>query len=237
MFSKRHRKGDVPVALDDEDNHVVYYHHGKYNPEPFESVKGFTPWHHGDKVCYICARRGAGKSTFCNIYMENYVEATDGRVFFISRFEDDPSIKLPERSMRLSVGDLPQVPLEELTNSLLVFDDIHSSQYTRQESNYIQSFILDAIQNSRHFNISILITSHMISNYAKTRDILNEMSSLVVFPAYSNAYQIERALKTYVGLNKEQIDDIMSISDSRWVMIQTISPKFVLTQHKIYPYK
>jgi len=237
MFSKKLKNDDksYPIAYDDGDKKLVYYNTDKGEPH-LKAVGNFRPWFWGDAVIYVCGRRGSGKSTYCNEYIKSYVSATDGKVFFVSRFQDDPSITLPERSMRLDITDLECVELEELSNSLIVFDDIHNSSYSRQEVNYLQKFILDVIQNSRHFDLSCLITSHMISNYQKTRDILSELSALVIFPQYSTGYQIERALRVYIGLSKKQIHDIFELSGSRWVHIQVIGQKFILTQKEVKGY-
>lgn len=235
MFSKKN-KSDYPIAYDDGDNKLVYY--DPKRGEPHLTATGlFRPWYWGDACIYICGRRGSGKSTYCNEYIKSYVTATDGKVFFVSRFQDDPSITLPERSMRLDILDLVNLELQDLSNSLIVFDDIHSSSYSRQEILFLQKFILDVIQNSRHFNLSCLITSHMISNYQKTRDILAELSALVIFPQHSTGYQIERALRVYLGLNKQQIKSIFSLENTRWVHIQVIGPKFILTQKEVFGYK
>jgi hypothetical protein len=235
MFSKT-QKGDLPIAFDNGDKKLVYYDPKRGEPR-LNSIGLFRPWFWGDAVVYVSGRRGCGKSTYCNEYIKSYVNATDGKVFFISRFQDDPSITLPERSMRLDIVDLVGSELSDLTGSLIVFDDIHSSSYSKKEIQFLHSYILDVIQNSRHFNISCLITSHMISNYQKTRDILAELSALVIFPNHSTGYQITRALRVYIGLSKKQINDIFELQGTRWVHIQVIGPKFILTQKEVFGYK
>lgn len=233
MLSKKHQS-DRPVAIDTGDQSLVYF--GSKGSDHLIASKQFEPWYFGDTISYVCARRGAGKSTYCQQYIDSYVKATDGRVFLISRFENDPSLTLPERGLQLSIEDLVDLELSDLSNSLIVFDDVHSSSYSKQERLFLDNFIKDVILNSRHFQLSALITSHLISQYQKTREILNECSSLVVFPQYSNRYHIERALRVYFGLSKQQINQIMNLQSTRWVQIQTVSPKFVLTQHEIYTY-
>jgi energy-coupling factor transporter ATP-binding protein EcfA2 len=236
MLSKIHKSNAKPVAFDTGDEQLVFYSKS-YGNKQLDAVKEFNPWWFGDALVYVCGRRGSGKSTYCNQYIKSYTEATDGKVFFVSRFEDDPSIDLPERSMRIPISSLGDFPISDLQDSLIVFDDIHNAGLSPAEQKYLQSYILDVMENSRHFNLSCLITSHMVTNYSKTRAILNECSALVVFPSYSNNYQIERALKLYFGLSKIQIAKIMAIENSRWVQVQTIQPKFILTQKEIYTYE
>lgn len=242
-ISKIKTKGNIPIAVDGDanaDEQVVYYkssetpNHDVSNP--LHSNRGFSPYHYGDKVIYVTGRRGAGKSCFADKYIDAYVKATDNKVFLVSRFEDDPSLHLPERSLRLSIDDLRELELGDLKNSLVVFDDIHSASYSKQDVNYLQSFILDIIENSRHHNISTLITSHQVTNYQKTRAILHELSNFVLFPDYSNLHQNEYTLKNYFGLKKPMIENIMKVKNSRWVMVQSIKPKFVMTEHDLYTY-
>jgi hypothetical protein len=235
-LSKTKNKKSIPIALDSDDNKLVYYNSNQTGSKKMVSKNGYTPYHHGDAVLYVSARRGAGKSTFASMYIKSYVEATDGKVFIISRLDDDPSIQLPHRGMRIPIGELSTITMEDLKNSLVVFDDINDSKFTKSDIITLNAFITDIIENSRHFGISAILTSHMITDYRKTRLILNECSALVVFPQYSNRYQIDRALKTYFSLSKEQRDEVFN-SESRWVFMNSITPKFILTEHEVYPYR
>lgn len=239
-LTKEKTKGSIPIAVDKDDSQVIYFKdkvsevHDVNNP--LKSNRGFLPYHFGDKVIYVCGRRNSGKSTFANSYIDAYVKATDNKIFMVSRFEDDPSIDLPERSLRLSIQDLQEIELQDLKNSLIVFDDIHSASYSKQDVAYLQNFIIDIIENSRHYNISTLITSHQVSNYQKTRAILHELSNFVIFPEYSNTHQNEYVLKNYFGLKKDMLDRVMNIKGSRWVMIQSIKPKFIMSEHELFTY-
>jgi hypothetical protein len=235
MLSIEKTPNSKPVAIEKKNNQLIYYKKNE-NHSRLETQTEYEPWFFGDALVYVCGRRGSGKSTYCNIYIKNYVEATDGRVFLISRFEVDPSINLPERGMFIPIAQIENISMEDMKDSLIVFDDIHSAQLTPQQTKKLHSFILDVMENSRHFNLSSLITSHMITNYSKTRAILNECSAIVIFPAFSNNYQIERALKVYFGLTNEQISKIMNVKNSRWVQVQTVQPKFILSQKEIYTY-
>lgn len=224
------------IAYDIADRSPIYYTRNHGQPE-LKAQKEFIPLWYGDALLYCCGRRGSGKSTFCNMYLHSYANATSNRVFLVSRFDNDPSIQLPDRGARLSIDDLQSIQVADLSNSLIIFDDIHDAKLTKLQNNVLYSFILDVMENSRHYQISCVITSHMISNYAKTRPILNECSALIVFPGFSNRYQIEKSLKYYYGLTAQQIKDIMDIHDSRWVMITTVNPKYVLTSKRVYTYR
>lgn len=227
-------KSKIPIAKDKDDKSLVYYHPEK-GIAHLISQKGYLPYHHGDSVGYVVGRRGCGKTTFCNLYMKSYVKATKGRVFLISRLEEDPSIDLPERSMRISPDDISEIDMPDLENSLVIIDDITDAKLTKLQQNDLYNFVLDIIENSRHHNISCLITSHLPTNYAKTRAILNECSFVTIFPQYSNRYQIERMLKTYFGFKQREVNEFFS-KPSRWIQISTTMPKYILTENEVYLY-
>jgi hypothetical protein len=222
----------IAVAYDKSDKKKIYYHETPGATQLVSEQCTFVPYHYGDQLVYVTGRRGSGKSFYANEYMKSYVKSTKNRVFLISRIEEDPSIQLPKRGMRIPINKLDEIDISDLSESLVVFDDIEDSRLTPRERVIIFGFLKDVMENSRHYNISALITSHMISNYAKTRTILSEMSSLVIFPQYSNKYQIQRVLRTYLGFNRKEINDILN-KKSRWVQINLMPPKFILNQSDI----
>jgi len=237
MLSYTASKQGLPMAYDTDNKKLLFINSDSKEKNKIETKKQFEPFYNGkDQLIYVCGRRGSGKSYFCNIYIKNYVEATDGRVFIVSRFNNDPSIVLPDRGMYLKIEDLKEVTMDDLANSLILFDDIHSAQLTAQETKFLHSYILDVMENSRHYNLSAIITSHMITNYSKTRAILNEANAIVVYPKFSNIYQIKRALKVYYGMSDVEINKVLNIENSRWVYINVVNPKYILTEKEAYFY-
>ena len=234
-FSKNKIDKSLPIAIDKDDDQLIYYNNTT-GTEKVISKKGFEPFYYGDAVVYVSGRRGAGKSTFCNIYIHNYVKATDGRVFLISRLKEDESIKLPERGMRIPINEISQITMDDLKDSLIVFDDINDANLNKYETAILNKFIIDVIENSRHYNLSVIITSHMMANFKQTRPFLYESSAVVIYPQWSNLAQIEKVMRSYYSMSTTQIKDIFN-SPSRWVYVNTITPKYIMTQHEIYTYK
>jgi hypothetical protein len=230
----------VPITIELPSNKLIWY--TPTSDDPLVGVKSFTtndsfePWHWSDAVIYVCGRRGSGKSYYVNLYLKNYYQYTSNRVFYFSRFEQDPSINLPDRSMWIQVKDIESCDLNDMKNSLMIFDDINDSRLTLKDQKNLQKFILDTIENSRKFGISCILTSHMIYGTKFSQTILSEMSSLVVFPQFSNKYQIERALSYYMKMTKEQIETLKNTQD-RWVQIEVNNPQFVLSEHELYLYQ
>lgn len=233
-ISKVKKGSEYAIAYDSKDKKKIYYHK-ETGATKLVSNGDFKPYWYGDALIYVVGRRGSGKSTYANEYIKSYIKATDNRVFLISRLEEDPSIQLPERAMRIPLEELENIELSDMSDSLMVFDDIEDSRLTPEQRNIILGLVKDVMENSRHFNISALITSHIATNYAKTRTILNEMSAFVIFPQYSNKYQIERVLKTYVGFKTKEIQEILN-KQSRWIHINLMPPKFILSQSEVVLY-
>lgn len=247
-------KDNMPVAYHINDKVIIYYDksHAKVDGKKVcsymqtEPDDNLFPYIYGDTCIYVCASRGAGKSTFVSQYINSYHTITGNKMFFISRLKDDTSVDLPEKkSKRFTIGEFVNAHaefasegenlIETLKDSIICFDDIHDASLPPAVLKQLHNIILDVIENSRHYNINVCITSHMISNYSKTRAILNECSAIVIFPQYSNQHQMKSALDYYFGFAKEDIQDILD-NDDRWVMVQTRQPKFILSSHKIYTY-
>jgi len=231
---------EEPVALDPDGLPIIWKPDLKIHLNGKDAPNNeFRPYHYGDRLVLVCGRRGSGKSWFTTMYIEGYNKTTDNKVFFISRLTEDESIKLPDRSLRISINDLcqavanHQICLEDFSDSLMVFDDINSASINAKQQAVIQSFLTDVMENSRHMRVSVLITNHMFSNGMKTRALLNEVSDIVVFPKYNSVKQIRYGFETYIGMSKQMIDDIMRTED-RWVMVHLAGlHKYILSSHHV----
>lgn len=251
VISYKQKRNSIPIAYDKKKDAIVFYNEVEDNDITLKaSLKDgeFTPIHTKDFVEYVCARRGAGKSYYVNDLIKNMNKTIDEklRFIFISRLSNDESIVLPKNALRLTPKEVIPPDYEEedeeeegdnscladFKNSIMIFDDIFDSKLTDKMRKKLHAFIIDILENSRHFNIQVIMTSHMISNYRKTREMLNELSNIVVFPQFSNAHQIEWTLKEYFGIGKKLMKKLMT-TNSRWVNISSIKPKVIITQNEI----
>src|SRR5690606_15597506 len=98
-----------------------------------------------------------------------------------------------------------------------LFDDIDVLEpiSLRKEIYSLRDKIL---QIGRHNRVSLCCTSHLISDYAKTRIVLAESQFITIFPRSGSGYHIARLCKNYLGMNKDQIKRIMNLP-SRWVTL------------------
>ena len=121
-------------------------------------------------------------------------------------------------------------------NCLICFDDIDELDNSKEGGHLkarIQKLMNQVLQVSRSKNITVVNTTHVCLGGADTKVLLNAMNSFTFFIA-SVSSQIKNCLKTYVGLNKEQIQKILNLQDTRWVTIFLTSPMVVLTQKEIF---
>ena len=81
----------------------------------------------------------------------------------------------------------------------------------------------------RHYNISIIFTSHIICNGLETKGILNEAHSITIFPNNMGNRSLKYVLDSYLGLDKRQIEKIKNF-DSRWMTIIRTYPQSLLTE-------
>lgn len=235
--SSRLTKTDPPIAIDEDSRQYIYYDEsGKQGNDLIYSNKSFFPLPLGDNVIYVSGRRGAGKSTFCSDYMRYYADITKNKVFLISKHADDESIKMPNRSIRIPIDELMNLQMSELSNSLMVFDDINDATLTAKETSELYKYLVDCIENSRHNNISIVITSHMMADYKKTRPYLYESNAIVFFPNHSNIAQVEKVLRGYYSLSSSQITDLLNLK-SRWIYLSTTGKKYVIAGDVMFTYQ
>lgn len=185
---------------------------------------------------YISAPSGAGKSTFVGNWMKEYkkIHKEDPIYLFSSVDEDKPLDK--HNPIRIELDDeLLDEPLEpvELEKSLVVFDDTDTIRQKEIRS-YLASLRDHLLEVGRHYKIRLLITSHLLSNYAHTRRILNEATSVVLYPkAGTGTYHIKSFLKTYCGFDSIQTKKFITLP-SRWVLINRGYPQYVIYEHGCY---
>ena len=185
---------------------------------------------------YISAPSGAGKSTWVGKWISKFKKShrEDPVILFSSVDEDKALDKYDVIRVELD-EDLLDEPLDpiELENSLCVFDDTDTIR-DKNIRNYLSSLRDHLLEVGRHYKIRLLITSHLLSNYAHTRRILNEATSVVVFPkAGTGTYHIKNFLRIYCGLDPKEIKKFINLP-SRWVLISRGFPQYVIHEHGAY---
>tara|TARA_R110000787_G_scaffold1972_2_gene8204 strand:- start:1490 stop:2257 length:768 start_codon:yes stop_codon:yes gene_type:complete len=185
---------------------------------------------------YVTAPSGSGKSTWVGKWMSEYRRMfKQSEIFVFSSIARDKSIDKND-PIRIKLDEeLIQDPInpDEIPNSLVVFDDTDTISNVRIKTG-ISIFRDFMLEQGRHFNIRMLITSHLLSNYKHTRRILNESTCVVVFPkAGSGTFHIKKFLQQYCGFNNKQIKKFINLP-SRWVAIYRSYPQYVMYESGCY---
>lgn len=184
-------------------------------------------------VWYIAGASGSGKSYIAKGLGEMYQKLfPDRSVYLISKLTEDSGTldKMKPAAKRINIQSIVEdyPSLEEFQNCMVIFDDYDT--FTGKEEKVVQKLIDDLATMGRHTNTTMLCLSHYLTNYKKTRLLLNEATHLVVYPMATSAHALGYLLKTYVGMSKDDLHDIKKMG--RWVCIYKNFPQWlVAAQH------
>lgn len=184
---------------------------------------------------YISAPSGAGKTTWVSKWLKQYKKMFKGdEIYVISSIPYDKPIDDLD-PIRIDVDDeLLQDDMldgEDFENSCVVFDDVDTIQ-NKLHRTYIEKLRDYLLEQGRHFNVRMLMTHHLLSNFKKTRVMLNESTAVVLFPKV-NGNNIKRFLEFYFGFDDEQVKKIRNLP-SRWVAIYKTYPHYVMYEKGVY---
>lgn len=185
---------------------------------------------------YISAPSGSGKSYYAGSWINEYNKMfKDSEVYVFSPIPSDKALD-DNNIVRVDLDEHfieNPIEVEELVDSLVVFDDIENvkNKIMLKTLNNLRD---DILQIGRHYRVRQIFISHLISNYADTRRLLNESTSVTVFPrSGSGTYQIKQFLKNQCGLSRTEISKFLN-QKSRWVSIYRTFPAYVISEKSIY---
>lgn len=189
-------------------------------------------------ITYVAGASGSGKSFFaCRLAKEFKRQHPKSNIYLFSRtpWEDDVSykglnpIQIP---MNQSLVNEPLDLSEIESGSMVLFDDT-GSHPNKNIRGAVNDLMVEICEIGRKYNIHAIITSHLINPNDKSigRILMNELTSIVVFPAGS-FHQISYCFKTYLGLTKKQIEQCVD-TDSRWICIMKNYPQLLIDDESI----
>jgi Sec-independent protein translocase protein TatA len=184
---------------------------------------------------YVSAPSGAGKSTWCGNWIKEFKKVfRDDEYFVFSTINRDKVLDKHDPIRIPLTEDLLVNPISpnEVENAVVVFDDVDTITNPKIRNNIVglRDWLLE---QGRHFNTRMLMTSHLLMNYSATRRLLNEATAVVFFGKCGSTYHIKRFLKQYAGLDKKQIKRILNLP-SRWVALYKTYPMYILYEKGAY---
>lgn len=192
-------------------------------------------------MIYCAGKSGSGKSTWVGNYIKQYKKLFPGNKVILFSLKDSDKALDKYSPIRIALNEeLFENPIEldELDNSLVIFDDVDSmDEKLSKRSKMIKMALMNLkdmiLQVGRSHKIYVAITSHNVTDYLKSRIVLQEASLMTLFPHSGSAKQLKYCLKNYAGLEDEQINRIKNLA-SRWVTIRLTAPIVVIHEKGCY---
>jgi hypothetical protein len=184
---------------------------------------------------YYCGPTGAGKSHSMGQYIKNFKKVFPKKRIIL--FSDQPKDEVLDqfKPIRIIINEElldDPIDVEELKDSLVIFDDIDSIT-NKKLKNLIETLRDTILKRGRHFEIYALCSNHQCTEYRQTRELLSASNIIYFYPQSGATYSIKYVLNKYIGLDKAQIDKIFKLK-SRWVAIHKQAPMYVMYSHGIY---
>lgn len=181
------------------------------------------------EVWYIAGASGSGKSYIAKGLGEYYQKLfPDRKVYLISKLAEDAGTldKMKPAAKRINIQSLidDYPDLDEFKNCMVIFDDYDT--FTGPAEKIIHKLIDDLATMGRHTNTTMLCLSHYLTNYKKTRLLLNEATHLVVYPMATSYHALAYLLKTHVGMSKDDVRDIRKMG--RWICVGKHYPQYMV---------
>lgn len=193
----------------------------------------------------IFGSSGSGKSYFAyhsiiKPYKQKY---KDRPVYLISPKDDDPLFKEGNGIIQLCIDDdnfvdEDKIDLDELGDaetgegSLVLFDDIESIADTKLKKG-VYDLMNNILIRGRSMNISICVIVHIALGGASTKILLNESKTFTFFPGRSPTKTIKYVLEEYGGMEKKQVEKILSIRGTRAITYNKTWPSWIMTDNSL----
>jgi hypothetical protein len=189
------------------------------------------------QILYISASSGAGKSHYALGFAQSYHKAYPKRpIYLFSYLDQCDTLDKCKAIRRVKIKEdnflTEQIEAIDLKESLVIFDDCDciSDKPTKKK---VFEILKKILETGRHFKTSVIFTSHTACNGNETKTILNEASSLTIFPKTMGNKNLKYLLESYFGLDKHEIAKIKTLP-SRWVTLTKTYPPVVFCENDVY---
>ena len=207
-------KSDRAVELDDDGQFELLP-----NPDPARR-----------EVWYIAGQSGSGKSYIAKGLAAFYHKLFPERgIYLVSKLNEDATLDTLKFLKRINIqsfiDDFPD--LDEFKDCMVIFDDYDT--LTGPAEKVITKIVDDLAIMGRHTNTTILCLSHYLTNYKKTRLLLNEATHVVVYPLSTSYHALRYLLKNYIGVEEDDLKRHRKMG-SRWLCYSKGYPQYMISQ-------
>jgi hypothetical protein len=184
----------------------------------------------GRDVIMVGGKSGSGKSHIARNFIVRYNNLhPDRKIYLLSFLDGDTtlgSVKGLYRKIKKEKleDEYAEFSIKDFENALVVVDDVEGFERTnKMVFQKIQSIIDMIATMGRHTASSILVCSHLLTDYKRTRLFLGEAQQFVTFMHGASQRQLYGLLGGYAGIDHSEIDDLRKLN-SRWVCVRTQYP-------------
>lgn len=188
-------------------------------------------------VLYITGQSGSGKSYYTKQYIAEYHKMYPKRsVFVFSSLADDETLDKLKYLKRIKIKEEPflssDIGASDFKDTLCIYDDVDviSNKVIKSK---VFKLLNEMLEIGRHFNISVIFTSHNATMGLDTKRILNECMSITLFPKNLGGKTSKYLLDGYLGIDKNQIKRLKKVN-SRWVTILKTYPMMCLSDNEAW---
>lgn len=190
---------------------------------------------------YIAGPDGCGKTKFAMDFMKNYAKLFPNRLMIV--ITPDPEDKTIKEA---NIANLKVIPMD---SELLQEKEFYNVELYQQSCIFLDD--IDYVDNpslkkrlkelcknllglGRHHETSVIISSHVITDYQRTRFLLSLINYVVIFPRGGSNYFTDTFLKRYFSAAKKRHIDRALRSGSRWLCCRMFYPQLILLEDQIY---
>lgn len=211
------------------------------------AVPKFDPANKQRTVIYLAAPPGAGKTFWLRDYVRQFDKSMSRKktaklpngfkpiVWLISSKEFcdtlDPLVDEGIDIRRLDVDNIVESPIsikDELSQldedtgdvgpTLCIFDDIDTGFTNKKVQQAVIRLQDQVVMNGRSLGLFVAITAHVATQYRDTRNLLANVTHIVIFGRHAPPNSYDYMLKRYANLSPKVITKITKIG-VRWVMV------------------
>jgi len=190
---------------------------------------------------FISGISGSGKSTIAKQLIDNYIKllGKDTRIILFTQTDELDPVFEPFSENKLFVHVcIKNDPLytsitpEILQNSVVVFDDYENLE--KQLQSFTLNLIKDILERGRKMNIQTILINHQTQNYNKTRALIFECDTYILFPN-SNRNSVKKFLLSYGDIDKKEVDSLIdeAMNPFDFLLFRKSVPRYIITKYKI----
>jgi len=215
--------------VEDGFSHVVLKGDSKFTPAIDKETER--------SIGYITAPSGSGKSWYSRMYIEAYHKAYPKRsVYVFSSLNDDKTLDILKYLIRLDIRSdeflTMSLDSEDFKDCLVLFDDT-DCLVDKAIKKKVNGILTSVLETGRHFNTSVLYTSHLSCTGHDSKRILNEASFIVTFPQNMSAKSLKYLYENYLGMDRALIQKILSMQ-GRWVTTVKSYPQVIFSENEVF---